>query len=143
MAATNTMIGDYFEVYLNGQLIANGTDCKVDFKFGKVKTTTKSTTSGANTYDYTDSDWTVSGNALYATKTDLNAGNFKGLSQIIQAAKSKTKFTIKVGSLASGKEYYTGTVLVDSASWNSPQKAESGISYTFSGDGDWTEQTNP
>lgn len=143
MSAISSRIGDYIEVYLNGQLIANGTDCKIDFKFGKVKTTTKSTTSKANTYDYTDSDYTISGSALYATKNGGTAASMKVLSSIINAAKSNTKFTVKFGSQQSGEDYYTGTVLVDSASFNAPQKAEPTINYSFSGDGDWTESTNP
>lgn len=143
MADVKTFIGDYLQVLVDGHPIANATSCKISFKWGNVKTTTKSTTTGANTYDYTDSDWDVSCDHLYAMDTDAVAANFKSLAYIKNAADSKTKVTIKFGSLTSGEEYYSGVALVVSADANAPQKAETSLNCSFKGDGQCAKAVNP
>jgi Phage tail tube protein len=137
MAAYTTIDGDVIQVYTNGALIANGTDCKIGFKFGNRDTTTKDG-GKAKQREYTDREWMVSGGFLYADPTAPN-----GLSQLQALAKAGTKVVVKAGSVLTGQKYYQGTMLVDSLDLSASQKSNIAVSYSFVSDGDWTETTNP
>lgn len=137
MAAYNTIDGDVIQVYTNGQLIANGVDCKIGFKFGNRDTTSKDG-GAAKQREYTDREWSVSGSLLVSDQAAPN-----GLYQLIALAKAKSKIFVKAGSTVSGQKYYTGIMIIESLNASAPQKANATGDYSFMSDGDWTELTNP
>jgi hypothetical protein len=137
MAATATVDGEFIQVKVNGVIVANGTGCKIEFKSGKRETTTKDG-GRAKQYEYTMREWTVSGDILYA---DING--ITGLSSLNSAMKNFTKIGVTCGSISSGGKFYSGNMVVDSLSIDAKQKDNATSSYSFTGDGDWTENTNP
>lgn len=135
MAAYNTIDGDLIQVYLNGTLIANGTDCKIAFKRANREVTTKDGGNNAQ-YEYTKGSWSVSGGYLH-TELGYTTAALQGL------WRSRTKVVLKFGSTQSGANYYQGTALIDSLDMSGPQKANVTGTYTFTGDGDCAPFTNP
>lgn len=137
MAAFTTVDGDLIQVFVNGTLVANGTDCKISFKRANREVTTKDGGSYAQ-YEYTKGSWSVSGSYLH---TDVS-GSFStnGLFSIYS---NKTKVNLRIGSITSGQYYYTGQAVLDSLDMSGPQKANVTGSYNFTGDGSITAFLNP
>lgn len=117
MAAYTTVDGDFIQVFVNGTMIANGTECKISFKRANREVTTKDGGSYAQ-FEYTKGSWTVSGGFLH---TDVAPGLSSNALFNIHA--NKTKVVLKIGSVASGQYYYQGQAILDSIDLSAPQKA--------------------
>ncbi len=136
MSAYASLDGDFIQVYVNGVVIANGTDCKISFKRANRETTTKD---GGNNeqYEYTKGGWSVSGGYLHSEVAPLGTPN------LFDIWLNRTKATIKFGSVTSGQIYYSGTALLESLDLSGPQKDNVTGSYSFKGDGAASRTTNP
>lgn len=94
--------GDLIGLYVNGQLIARGTDHKFSFKVASRETTSKDDTGWANS-EPTKRSGDVSGSILFAEDASF------GLNQIFTLASTRQKFTVKFGSAQVGDYYYFAT----------------------------------
>jgi hypothetical protein len=103
MAQTlGVMNGDLIGLYVNGQLVARGTDHKFSFKTATRETTSKDDVGWAS-FEPTKRSGDVSGSVLHAEDATF------GLAQIFTMKANRQKFTVKFGSAQIGDNYFFAT----------------------------------
>lgn len=128
MPAFPTIDGEFIQVYVNGVVVANGTECKYSFKRDMRETTTKD---GGNwkQSEYTKGSGTVSGSYLQTTSA------VPSTSSLFDILNGRTKPVLRFGGTTSGDVFWTVTALLTSLDVSAPQKDNITGSYSFEMDG--------
>jgi len=126
--------GSMLRIYIDGVMVAHDTSCELSISHSTRETTTK-INGGWKSFIQGMKDWSVSGDALYASDTERATTTNKLPGDIFNYLVNGGTVLVKLMTPSVTDGYYQGYAIFDSMSVNSGNSGEN-VTYSFSLQGD-------
>ena len=134
MATTGLLNGTLMKVYVDGTAVAYTTSASISTSMSTRDATTKDS-SGWSEKKEGLREVSVSGDFLHAFDASY------GYSDLFALLTNRTKVTIRFSTEVSGDKYLSGSAYLTSLDQEAGTEETISGSFTFEGDGEWTEGT--